>query len=93
MPHSGLYTLPGIGSYVGVAERQGELGHVGLGIGTMIIMILVVNFFFWRPLVAYVDKFRVEQSEGGQKAKSLVLDRAAPVELAGRARPGQARGG
>ena len=73
VPHGGLYTLPGIGSYVGVAERQGNLGHVGFGIATMIIMILVVNFFFWRPLVAYVDKFRVEQSEGSQKAKSMVL--------------------
>jgi NitT/TauT family transport system permease protein len=68
------YTLPGVGSYVGVAERQGNLAHVGLGIATMIIMILVVNFLFWRPLVAYVDKFRVEQSEGSQKAKSLVLN-------------------
>jgi NitT/TauT family transport system permease protein len=67
------YTLPGVGSYVGVAEAQGNLRHVGLGIATMIIIILVVNFFFWRPLVAYVEKFRVEQSEGSQKAKSLVL--------------------
>jgi NitT/TauT family transport system permease protein len=67
------YTLPGVGSYVGVAELQGNLGHVGFGIATMIIIILVVNFFFWRPLVAYVEKFRVEQSEGGQKARSLVL--------------------
>jgi NitT/TauT family transport system permease protein len=68
------YTLPGVGSYVGVAELQGNLGHVGFGIATMIIIILVVNFFFWRPLVAYVEKFRVEQSEGSQKAKSLVLN-------------------
>jgi NitT/TauT family transport system permease protein len=68
------YTLPGVGSYVGVAESQGNLAHVGLGIATMIIMILIVNFLFWRPLVAYVDKFRVEQSEGSQKAKSLVLN-------------------
>jgi NitT/TauT family transport system permease protein len=67
------YTLPGVGSYVGVAEAQGNLRHVGLGIAAMIIIILVVNFFFWRPLVAYVEKFRVEQSEGSQKAKSLVL--------------------
>jgi NitT/TauT family transport system permease protein len=67
------YTLPGVGSYVGVAERQGNLGHVGLGIFTMIVMILVVNFFFWRPLVAYADKFRVEQSASDVKAKSLVL--------------------
>jgi NitT/TauT family transport system permease protein len=67
------YTLPGIGSYVGVAERQGDLGRVGLGIATMIILILVVNFFFWRPLVAYVDKFRVEQTESASKSRWLVL--------------------
>jgi NitT/TauT family transport system permease protein len=67
------YTLPGIGSYVGVAEQQGNLRHVGLGILTMIIMILLVNFFFWRPLVAYVEKFRVELTESGQKPRSMVL--------------------
>jgi len=68
------YTLPGVGSYVGVAVNEGNLRAVGYGIVTMIIMILVVNFFFWRPLVAYVDRFRVEQSESELKAKSLVLD-------------------
>jgi NitT/TauT family transport system permease protein len=68
------YTLPGVGSYVAVAENEGNLRAVGYGIVTMIVMILVINFFFWRPLVAYVDKFRVEQSESELKAKSLVLD-------------------
>jgi NitT/TauT family transport system permease protein len=68
------YTLPGVGSYVGTAVSEGKLRDVIYGIITMIIMILVVNFFCWRPLVAYVDKFRVEQSESGLKAKSLVLD-------------------
>jgi NitT/TauT family transport system permease protein len=72
--HGVRYTLPGVGSYVGVAENEGRLGDVVWGILTMIIMILVVNFFFWRPLVAYVDKFRVEQSESELKSKSLVLD-------------------
>ena len=67
------YTLPGVGSYVGVAVNEGKLADVGYGIATMIIMILVVNFFFWRPLVAYVEKFRVEQSSSGVQAKSLVL--------------------
>ncbi len=73
-PNQRKYTLPGVGSYVGVAERQGKLDDVAWGILTMIIMILVVNFVFWRPLVAYVDKFRIEQSESGLKAKSLMLD-------------------
>jgi len=68
------YTLPGVGSYVGTAVTDGKLRYVIYGIITMIIMILVVNFFFWRPLVAYVDKFRVEQSESGLKARSYVLD-------------------
>jgi NitT/TauT family transport system permease protein len=72
-PKARTYTLPGIGSYVGVAEREGDLSRVGLGIATMIIIILVVNFFFWRPLVAYVDKFRVEQTEAASRSRSLVL--------------------
>ncbi len=72
-PGNRSYTLPGIGSYVGVAEREGKLGDVVYGILTMIIIILVVNFFFWRPLVAYVEKFRVEQTESALKPRSLVL--------------------
>jgi NitT/TauT family transport system permease protein len=68
------YTLPGVGSYVGVAETQGNLTDVVWGIITMIIIILVVNFFFWRPLVAYVEKFRNEQSESEFQARSLFLD-------------------
>jgi NitT/TauT family transport system permease protein len=68
------YTLPGVGSYVGVAERAGNLPDVVWGIVTMIIIILVVNFFFWRPLVAYVEKFRNEQSESEFQARSIFLD-------------------
>ena len=85
------YTLPGVGSYVGVAVEQGRLGHVVWGIVTMIIMILAVNVVFWRPLVAYAERFRLEQTEASQKPRSMVLDRAAPVQLAGRGRAGQAR--
>ena len=88
------YTLPGVGSYVGVAEREGKLGYVIYGIITMIIIILVVNFFFWRPLVAYVEKFRVEQSESDQKARSFILDllhRSSWPAVIGRGRQALAR--
>ncbi len=68
------YTLPGVGSYVGVAENAGNLADVVWGIITMIIIILVVNFFFWRPLVAFVEKFRNEQSESELQARSLFLN-------------------
>jgi NitT/TauT family transport system permease protein len=83
------YTLPGVGSYVGVAVEEGELGHVVWGIVTMIVMILAVNVVFWRPLVAYAERFRLEQTEASQKPKSLVLDllrRSSWPALAGRGR-------
>ena len=83
------YTLPGVGSYVGVAVEQGRLGHVVWGIVTMIVMILAVNVVFWRPLVAYAERFRLEQTEASQKPKSLVLDllrRSSWPALAGRGR-------
>jgi NitT/TauT family transport system permease protein len=88
------YTLPGVGSYVGVAENEGKLEYVIYGIITMIIIILVVNFFFWRPLVAYVEKFRVEQTESDLKAKSYVLDllhRSSWPAVIGRGRQALAR--
>jgi NitT/TauT family transport system permease protein len=83
------YILPGVGSYVGVAEEQGNLNHVLVGIATMIIMILAVNFVFWRPLVAYAERFRQELTEGSLKPKSLflsVLRRSTWPDLAGRGR-------
>jgi NitT/TauT family transport system permease protein len=68
------YILPGVGSYVGVAEAQGNLKHVLLGIATMLIMILAVNFVFWRSLVAYVERFRQELTSGADKPRSMFLD-------------------
>jgi NitT/TauT family transport system permease protein len=88
------YVLPGVGSYVGEAVEQGRLGHVAAGIAVMIIMILLVNLVFWRPLVAYVERFRIEQSEASQKPRSLVLTllrRSAWPGLAGRGKRAIAR--
>jgi NitT/TauT family transport system permease protein len=45
------------------------------------------NFFFFRPLVAWSDKFRLESSESADKPRSIVLDllrRSSVPRLAGR---------
>jgi NitT/TauT family transport system permease protein len=88
------YTLPGVGSYVGIAVAQGQLGHVIWGIVTMIVMILVVNAAFWRPLVAYAERFRLELTESASKPRSAVLSalrRTSWPALAGRGRRALAR--
>ncbi|MFJ2033033.1 ABC transporter permease [Streptosporangium sp. NPDC087985] len=68
------YALPGVGSYAGAAIAAGDLAKVGWAIITMAIMVVGVNFLFWRPLVAWVEKFKVEQSEAVHVQRSLVLD-------------------
>jgi NitT/TauT family transport system permease protein len=68
------YALPGIGSYAAAAIEQGNLGEVGIAIAVMIVMVVGVNFFFWRPVTAWAERFRVEESESAEKPRSLVLD-------------------
>ena len=43
------YPLPGVGSYAAAAIARGDLRAVGLAIGTMAVLVVGVNFFFWRP--------------------------------------------
>src|SRR5579863_4517303 len=68
------YALPGIGSYVTAAIGQGNLGEVGIAIAVMIFMVIVVNIVFWRPLVAWSERFRAEESAAAERPRSVVLD-------------------
>lgn len=72
--------LPGIGSYMATAIEKGDMKAIYLSIATMIIMIVVVDQLFWRPLVAWSQKFKMEQSEGdGQESWFLDLLRKSVV--------------
>ncbi|KUM99629.1 sulfonate ABC transporter permease [Streptomyces yokosukanensis] len=68
------YALPGVGSYAGAAIADGDLGKVGWAILTMAVMVIGVNFLFWRPLTAWAEKFKNEQSEASEVQRSFVLD-------------------
>jgi NitT/TauT family transport system permease protein len=68
------YALPGIGSYVAAALADGSLRQVGIAIVVMAIMVIGVNVLFWRPLVAWSQKFRLEQSASAQQQRSVVLN-------------------
>jgi NitT/TauT family transport system permease protein len=68
------FALPGIGAYVAAASDAGELNKVLLAIVVMIVMVVGVNVLFWRPLIAWAERFRVEESEGAEAPRSLTLD-------------------
>ncbi|MFW6730313.1 MAG: ABC transporter permease [Synechococcus sp.] len=68
------YTLPGIGSYVAAAIAAKDLRAIGWAMSTMAVVILLVDQFFWRPLVAWSDRFRLELSGSGASQQSWVYD-------------------
>jgi NitT/TauT family transport system permease protein len=68
------YTLPGIGSYVAAAVAARDLPVLAWAILTMTLVILLVDQLFWRPLVAWSSRFRLEQSASGEVPESWVYD-------------------
>ncbi|BAU28443.1 NitT/TauT family transport system permease protein [Aneurinibacillus soli] len=66
--------LPGIGSYMATAVDQGNILAIFYAILTMIIMILVVDQLFWRPLVAWSQKFKNEQTEANDITTSWLYN-------------------
>jgi NitT/TauT family transport system permease protein len=44
-----------------------------LGLATLIAIIVILDQLLWRPLVAWSEKFRFEQTESGEVATSAVL--------------------
>ena len=68
------YTLPGIGSYVAAAVAAKDLSALGWAIVAMTAIIVLVDQLFWRPLVAWSDKFRMEQSSSGDVPQSWLYD-------------------
>jgi NitT/TauT family transport system permease protein len=65
--------LPGVGSYIALAIEQRNLNAIGWAIGTMLIVILLYDQLLFRPLVAWVDRFRVEQEPGVRVPSSWAL--------------------
>src|SRR5215467_9170755 len=58
------YTLPGIGSYVAAAIEAKYLHALAWAIVPMITVILLIDQFFWKPLVTVADRYKLELSVG-----------------------------
>jgi NitT/TauT family transport system permease protein len=67
------FALPGVGSYIALAIAQKNLIAIGWAILTMLIVILLYDQLLFRPLVAWVDRFRVEQEPGVRVPDSWAL--------------------
>ena len=66
--------LPGIGAYIAVAIDERNLWAILWAIGAMLAGILLYDQLFFRPLLAWADKFRFEESQGENAQQSWLLD-------------------
>lgn len=66
--------LPGVGSYLAAAIEAGDMQAIAYSIFTMILMIVLVDQLFWRPLVVWSQKFKMELTESADAPTSFVYD-------------------
>src|ERR1700710_1270346 len=67
-------TLPGIGSYVALAIEKQNLPAIGYALLTMLLVIIAYDQLLFRPVVAWADKFRFEQTASASAPTSWMLD-------------------
>jgi len=65
--------LPGVGSYIAMAIEARSLGAIAWAIGAMFIGIVLYDQLFFRPLIAWADKFRFEEGTTEAAPQSWLL--------------------
>jgi NitT/TauT family transport system permease protein len=80
------FALPGIGSYIALAIEQRDLTAIGWAIATMLVVILLYDQLLFRPLVAWMDRFRIDQDPGVEAPRSWVLELLRRSRIAGAVR-------
>ncbi|HTA48036.1 MAG TPA: ABC transporter permease subunit [Verrucomicrobiae bacterium] len=68
------FRLPGLGSYLQTAASAGDTRSICWGIATMVLVIVLLDQFVWRPVIAWAEKFKVEQVESTDAPRSWVLN-------------------
>ena len=68
------FRLPGLGSYLQTAASNGDTPAILWGIITMVAVIVLIDQFVWRPVIAWAEKFKVEQVQSSDAPHSWVLD-------------------
>ncbi|HJV51977.1 MAG TPA: ABC transporter permease subunit [Noviherbaspirillum sp.] len=66
--------LPGIGAWIATAIEQENGRAIAYAIAAMLAGIVLYDQLFFRPLLAWADKFRFEEAQGETAQHSWLLD-------------------
>jgi NitT/TauT family transport system permease protein len=68
------FRLPGLGSYIQTAANKGDIVNVIYGLGTMIALIILIDFVIWRPIIVWSQKFRLGSIPPEEETESFVYN-------------------
>ena len=68
------FRLPGLGSYLQTAASAGDTPAIFWGVGVMILVIVLLDQIVWRPIIAWAEKFKMEQVESADLPRSWFLN-------------------
>ncbi|MCX7970453.1 MAG: ABC transporter permease subunit [Negativicutes bacterium] len=68
------FRLPGVGSYMATAIADGNMAAIVYSIVTMVLLVVLVDQFFWRPLVVWTQKFKMEMVDSTEQPTSWAHD-------------------
>ena len=68
------YRLPGVGSYMAEAINAGNTRAMIAAVIAMVLMIVAVDQLFWRPIVVWSERFKMEETAEADKPQSWVLN-------------------
>ncbi len=66
--------LPGVGSYIALAIEQHNMRALFYAILTMVCVIFLYDQILFRPLIAWSEKFRIDQTPPEEEYQSWLID-------------------
>jgi NitT/TauT family transport system permease protein len=67
------FRLPGLGSYLQTAADAENMHALLWGLLVLVLIIVATDQLIWRPLIAWSDKFKFEQTESATRVTSPIL--------------------
>lgn len=68
------FRLPGLGSFLQEAAHTNNKGAILAGIGTLVFVVVLLDQFIWRPLLAWSGKFKIEMVGSDNPTTSWFLN-------------------
>ncbi len=68
------FRLPGLGAYMSVAIQNNDPQAMLAAVLTMLLLIVLLDIFIWRPMVTWAQKYKIEEQSGIDNPRSRVLD-------------------